>query len=142
MCGKPDAQASPVAARPRNNTRLIGDNNRAPAPQILNNLARLVMMRPMIKTSPLIGLAVCASLLGTASSAQCFADYKAKQDDPLRLHYGVMEVRSGCNVAAAEPEMRARLQSAGWTLLNVLTVFGREGLDQRRDSAGHYYLRF
>ncbi len=82
----------------------------------------------------LIGLTVSAS-------AQCYADYKAKKDDPLRLHYGVAEV-SACNRSTAQNELAQRLTAQGWTLLQVVSVFGPDGLAQRKDSAGQYYLRF
>ena len=83
-------------------------------------------------------------LLLSASVAQaaCYADYKAKQDNPLRLHYGVVEVRGDCSVASAEQQLRDRLAGNGWQLLNVLGVFDDAGLDERKDSAGEYFLRF
>ena len=83
-------------------------------------------------------------LLLSASMAQaaCYADYKAKQDDPLRLHYGVVEVRGDCSVASAEQQLRDALASNGWQLLNVLGVFDDAGLDERKESAGEYFLRF
>ena len=65
------------------------------------------------------------------AQAECYADYKAKQDDPLRLHYGV-----------AEAELAHRLEASGWVLLNVLSVFGPEGLEERKASAADYFLRF
>ena len=89
-------------------------------------------------------IAATLALLGAASpaAAACYADYKAKQDDPLRLHYGVAEVRA-CSRAEAEAELRARLDRAGWTLLNVLAVFDDAGLTaERRESAGPFFLRF
>lgn len=82
-------------------------------------------------------------LLGaTSAQAACYADYKAKQDDPLRLHYGVVEVRGDCSVASAEQQLQEVLPSNGWQLLNVLGVFDDAGLDERKDSAGEYFLRF
>ena len=83
-------------------------------------------------------------LLASASAAQaaCYADYKAKQDDPLRLHYGVAEISGDCSVSAAERALADRLDSAGWQLLNVLGVFDEQGLDERKDTAGEYFLRF
>lgn len=77
-----------------------------------------------------------------AAAAGCFADYKAKQDNPLRLHYGVAQINGACDAASARAELSARLAAQGWTLLNVLSVFGDEGLAQRKDSAGSNYLRF
>lgn len=83
-------------------------------------------------------------LICTAGMAQaaCYADYKAKRDDPLRLHYGVAEVRGDCTKAAAEAQIAERLAADGWQLLNVLDVFDDAGLDERKDSAGEYFLRF
>lgn len=86
-------------------------------------------------------LAVSLALTGPAT-AQCFADYKAKQDTPLRLHYGVAQVSGQCKTGAARDELKGRLGAQGWTLLQVMSVFGPEGLEQRKDSAGQYYLRF
>jgi len=41
------------------------------------------------------------ALMALPAQAECYADYKAKQDDPLRLHYGVAQV-SACDPAGAE----------------------------------------
>lgn len=85
---------------------------------------------------------ILVALTGSAQ-AECYADYKAKQDDPLRLHYGVMEVlKDDCSKKAAAKAMAPRLKDAGWTLLNVLSIFGPEGLAERKASAGDFYLRF
>jgi hypothetical protein len=79
---------------------------------------------------------------GPAQAADCYADYKAKQDNPLRLHYGVLHLNGACARGPAQSEVAARLKTAGWTLLNVQSVFGPEGLNERKDDAGPYYLRF
>ncbi len=78
----------------------------------------------------------------TFAQAACYADYKAKQDNPLRLQYGVAEVRGDCSVRSAEDQLRARLAADGWQLLNVLGVFGDAGLEERKDSAGDFFLRY
>lgn len=77
-----------------------------------------------------------------AQAAGCYADYKAKQDNPLRLHYGVAQIQGACDAASAAAELAPRLAAEGWTLLNVVSVFGDAGLGSRKDSAGPYYLRF
>lgn len=87
-------------------------------------------------------LALSFLLVAVPAHAACFADYKAKQDNPLRLHYGVIEIIGSCNAQAATAEIRARIAPSGWQLLNVVSVFGPEGLAERRDSAGTFYLRF
>ena len=76
--------------------------------------------------------------------AACYADYKAKQDNPLRLHYGVM--RMDTNPCAMSDGVRAsvadRLAAAGWQLLQVQSVFDDSGLEKRKSDAGQYFLRF
>ncbi len=88
-----------------------------------------------------LAIAALISVGSAATAADCYADYKAKRDNPLRLHYGVMQV-SACKKGPAKKEVAQRLQSSGWTLLNVMSVFGPEGLDQRKANAGKFYLRF
>lgn len=83
--------------------------------------------------------------LVSPAAAECYADYKAKQDGPLRLHYGVAQVSDGAcseGKGQAKRELEPRLESAGWTLLNVVSVFGPEGLGEREASAGEYFLRY
>lgn len=80
-------------------------------------------------------------LAAPALAADCYADYKAKRDNPLRLHYGVAEVKQ-CSRKAAQAELAARLAAKGWTLLNVVSVFDKSGLAERKDSAGQNYLRY
>lgn len=87
-------------------------------------------------------IAALLALAAPAQAAECYADYKAKQDSPLRLHYGVIQLSGACQKGAAKAEISGRIGSQGWTLLNVLSVFGPEGLQQRRADAGSYYLRF
>lgn len=81
-------------------------------------------------------------LTAGAASADCYADYKAKRDDPLRLHYGVAAVRGDCDTRSAADQLRPRLAGDGWQLLNVLGVFDDSGLDERKESAGEYFLRY
>lgn len=87
-------------------------------------------------------LALALALAGPAS-AECYADYKAKRDEPLKLIYGVSQVSDGnCRPGAAEGELAPRLASGGWTLLTVLSTFGPEGLEERKASAGDFFLRY
>ena len=78
------------------------------------------------------------------ASADCYADYKAKQDNPLRLAYGVAALTDeGCGGrAAASVALAPRLAAAGWTLMSIVSIFGPEGLDERKASAGAFFLRY
>lgn len=99
----------------------------------------------MIRTRILLALTVAALFppFG-AAHAECYADYKAKQESPLRLHYGVAAIPDAAcgSRSAAASALAPRLATDGWTLLNILSIFGPEGLDQRKDSAGPYFLRY
>lgn len=93
--------------------------------------------------SRLFAILLFAVLAAAPAHAECYADYKAKQDDPLRLHYGVADVGDdNCDKRRAKAVLTDRLASEGWTLLNVLSIFGPEGLEERKASAGEYFLRF
>lgn len=96
----------------------------------------------MTQTLRILGAATAIALTAGTAWAQCFADYKAKQDNPLRLHYGVVQLSGACSADAARAEIAGRIARDGWTLLNVVSVFGPEGLAERKDSAGPYFLRF
>ncbi|MEZ5797023.1 MAG: hypothetical protein R3D63_05805 [Paracoccaceae bacterium] len=92
--------------------------------------------------TPVFAALLLMAMAGMAQ-ADCYADYKAKKDNPLQLHYGVAQVSdANCSKAAAAGELAPRLAQGGWTLLNVLSTFGPDGLAERKPSAGEYFLRF
>lgn len=86
------------------------------------------------------------TLLATADAVQaaCYADYKAKQDNPLRLHYGVMRIDTApCTMSdTVKRTVSDRLAKSGWQLLQVQSVFDDSGLETRESDAGQYFLRF
>ncbi|MFP4273502.1 MAG: hypothetical protein ACLFRU_00615 [Paracoccaceae bacterium] len=97
------------------------------------------MTRIILLLAATLALAVSAP----AARADCFADYKAKRENgALQLHYGVAEIAGTCAREAAADELAPRLAAQGWSLLNVMSVFGPEGLEERKASAGAFYLRF
>lgn len=89
-------------------------------------------------------LSLVLLLVASGAWAQdaCYADYKASREEPLRLQYGVAEVFGECSVPAAEEELEPRLATDGWQLLEVMTTFDGSGLEERRESAGEYFLRY
>lgn len=91
----------------------------------------------------LITFAALVLALAGPVAAECYADYKAKRDEPLKLIYGVAQVSDGnCSPGGAEGELAPRLAADGWTLLTVLSTFGPEGLEERKASAGDFFLRY
>ncbi|NNK77443.1 MAG: hypothetical protein HKP40_01900 [Litoreibacter sp.] len=89
-------------------------------------------------------IATALILSAVPAQAECYVDYKAKKDRPLKLHYGVMQVPDNAcgSRRAAAAAIAPRLASAGWTLLSVVSIFDRDGLAKRKKSAGSYFLRF
>ena len=90
---------------------------------------------------------IAASLLvsgAISAQAECYADYKAKKPSPLQLHYGVVQLPDALcnNKSAAKQNIAQRIGVGGWNLLTVMSVFGPEGLQQRRNSAGEYFLKY
>lgn len=86
---------------------------------------------------------VAFAVLAGPLHAACYADYRARMDDPLRLHYGVIQLPDAqCSVAAAGGYIAGRIATGGWQLLQVISVFDDSGLAARRADAGEYFLRF
>jgi hypothetical protein len=128
--------------RSGNIAALLSDNIGRKPVWILNNAKGRRILADMKHMRLLWVTALLFSFAATAGTAECFADYKAKRDNPLRLHYGVVQIAGPCSAAEARAEIAARLERNGWTLLNVVSLFDRSGLEERQRSAGQYYLRF
>ena len=89
-------------------------------------------------------VAALLAVMALPAWADCYVDYKAKQDDPLRFAYGVSQVSDAvCSKPKkARDELAPRLAADGWTLLKIVSSFGPEGLNERKASAGDFYLRY
>lgn len=113
----------------------------ASGPLLLNNKPGARQTGAMKQITSYV-LAAGLVMLAGAADAACYADYKAKKDGPLRLHYGVVQLSGACSVGAAAAELPGRIGRDGWTLLTVVSVFDASGLGGRAASAGQYYLRY
>ena len=110
---------------------------------LLNSAQALGMLALMKKHLTYLGLAAALSLASSPLHAACYADYKAKMDDPLRLHYGVVELPDeGCDPSLAFDIIAPRVAEQGWQLLEVMSLFDETGLETRRADAGQYFLSF
>ena len=84
-----------------------------------------------------------AIFLTQSAQAACYADYKAKQENPLKLHYGIMKFNSvECTASIVQKKVALRLLPHGWTLLNLLTVSRKLPTTQRKENAGENFLRY
>ncbi|TQV66690.1 hypothetical protein FIL88_13150 [Aliiroseovarius halocynthiae] len=89
-------------------------------------------------------LTLLLMLMASTAQAACYADYKAKRDDPLKLHYGVIELSDDAcdDHETAHRQISDRLAGNGWSLLKVQSIFDDTGLEERKESAGKFFLRF
>lgn len=88
-------------------------------------------------------LVLALAVLAGGAEAACYADYKAKRDNPFALQYGVIELPdAACSLEKAPAEIARRIAVDGWILLKVQSLFGDDSLAQRRESAGDYFLRY
>ena len=99
---------------------------------------------PLRALTALALLLLALPLLAAPARAECYADYKAKKDAPLRLHYGIIRLEGArCrDPGKRRAEIARRIAKDGWVLLNVISVFDAGGLDDRRANAGEYFLRY
>ncbi|PQO23864.1 hypothetical protein C2I36_05775 [Rhodobacteraceae bacterium WD3A24] len=93
-----------------------------------------------------LAAALLAATLALPAAAECYADYRASRrgGSGLELQYGVIELPdSACaSTSAASSQIRQRISSDGWELLDVMSIFGSDGLSSRRGRAGDYFLRY
>ena len=89
-------------------------------------------------------LVALLTVVATHADASCYADYKAKRDDPYGLHYGVIELPDAAcrDETAAADEVGSRIGREGWMLLDLMSLFDEGALEEKRDRAGKFYLRF
>lgn len=99
---------------------------------------------PMRRIAKILIVGCLVAVTASSASAACFADYKAKQENPLRLHYGVVEVNvQPCQMSSAVSDnVSRRVAAGGWMLLQIESVFDKTGLEARKRDAGEFYLRF
>lgn len=112
--------------------------------QLLLNIGagnRMTMRMKTLFTLPAAALAL--ALAAAPAGATCYAEYKAKQDNPLKLHYGVMELGPACPPRGdAKAQVAARLQRGGWVLLNVISLFEGTPSKAQQQNAGSNFLRY
>ncbi len=135
-------KASGQSRRSGNIGGLLSDNSRSQAALILNIHRPAGRLAGMEKTLPLLALLMGLTLASQAS-AQCYADFKAKQDNPLRLQYGIIELPASACGSRQEAASYAApvIARSGWTLLQIESIFGASEFQSRSAHAGVIHRR-
>lgn len=89
---------------------------------LLKNIALRLISKGMTHYITRPALAAVFVFVANVAFADCTVEYKAKQDDPLRLEQAEMEVSGPCTVEAVTPKVEEELEAKGWTLLKVISV--------------------
>jgi len=111
---------------------------------LLHNNPGFGHIRGMKNLVSICALVASLAALPAAANAACYADYKAKKDAPLTLSYGVIQLSDAAcsDYVLAGDLTRERIKVGGWTLLRLISLFGPEGLEQRKDSAAGFFLLY
>ncbi|QFU09965.1 hypothetical protein PARPLA_00472 [Rhodobacteraceae bacterium THAF1] len=86
-------------------------------------------------------LVLSLTLFAGPAAAACFVDYKASRDDPLQLHYGVVEL-TDAECEDPEAAVAGRIAVDDWTLLSVMSVMTEDEALEIEADAGAYFLRY
>ncbi|MEZ7812919.1 MAG: hypothetical protein ACI9O0_000156 [Paracoccaceae bacterium] len=97
-------------------------------------------MMTYTKLIPLIFVTLVFS--ANIARAECYYAYKAKKDNPLQLHVGVIEVVGSCAEALNKEALQQRLLGGGWSLLVVLGQVPQNELLTRKEQVGEFFLRY
>lgn len=76
-------------------------------------------------TQKILSLTLVSALalsIPAMAKATCLAEYKAKRDNPLELHYDVAQIGGACTIRNARAQLADQLSRRGLTLLKVLSV--------------------
>ena len=84
----------------------------------------------------------CACLLSVAHAEDCFVLYKAKKDNPLKLHLGLIQINGQCSDHDVEGITSKRLSSTGWKLLQIVTASGNIDTKKMESDVGDYFLKY
>ena len=90
-----------------------------------------------------ISLVLCFATFDSAAYAnECFVLYKAKKDNPLKLHLGLIQINSQCSNHDIEGITSKRLSSTGWKLLQIVKVSSNVDTKKMESDLGDYFLKY
>ena len=75
-------------------------------------------------------------------AGECFVLYKAKKDNPLKLHLGLMQVNKPCSGKSLEIVVSNRLNPSGWLLLKIVNTIESVETEKMKSELGDYFLKY
>ncbi len=100
------------------------------------------MKRSITHLAFTLATSLLVAAFSLSANAECFYSYKAKRDNPLQLHYGVIKVDGSCQQPTPSREIASRIARDGWTLLSVVGTVAQPKLNLERERAGEFFLKY
>ncbi|MEY3037711.1 MAG: hypothetical protein RL143_278 [Pseudomonadota bacterium] len=100
------------------------------------------MKRSITPLASALATSLLVATFSVSANAECFYSYKAKRDNPLQLHYGVIKVDGPCQQPTPSQEIASRIARDGWTLLSVVGTVAQPKLSSERERAGEFFLKY
>jgi hypothetical protein len=102
-------------------------------------MKELIMFAKFIK----ITVVFCFTIMfSEAHATQCFVLYKAKKNNPLKLHLGLMQINETCTMKDIGTKINNRLNSNGWTLLQIVKANENVKIEKMKRDLGEYFLKY
>ena len=90
-----------------------------------------------------ISIVLCfATFFSAAYANECFVLYKAKKDNPLKLHLGLIQINGQCSAHDVEGITSKRLSSTGWKLLQIVKASSKIDTEKMESDLGDYFLKY
>ena len=83
-----------------------------------------------------------SSLSSVVYADDCFILYKAKKDNPLKLHLGLIKINGPCLNRNIETIISSRLNPSGWLLLKIVNISESIEAKKMERELGDYFLKY
>jgi hypothetical protein len=90
-----------------------------------------------------VSLVFCfATFFSAAYANECFVLYKAKKDNPLKLHLGLIQISGQCSEHDVEYITSRRLNLTDWKLLKIVKSSSNIDAEKMERDLGDYFLKY
>jgi hypothetical protein len=96
----------------------------------------------LLKQPKFLLILLLTCFFSTVYADECFVLYKAKKDNPLKLHLGLMQVKNACLGRNLESIVSNRLNSSGWLLLKIVNITENIETEKMKSDLGDYFFKY